>query len=63
MPSIPDNIDQLRTLLQHLDHSSACDPATAEVLRRLILSRIRAIESVEQHRDANARCRAQAARL
>ncbi len=46
-PHDPDTLNQLRILLEHLEKSPACDPASAEFLKRFIRTRIRALEAMQ----------------
>ena len=48
-PFDPDTLQQLRTLLEHLEHwQLAFDPPAAAALRRLLLTRIRALETAQR---------------
>ena len=45
-PRDPDTLEQLRTLLNYLERSNSHDPANTEVVKRLIHTRIRALEAL-----------------
>jgi len=47
-PLEPGALQQLRSLLDDLENSDTCDPAMAEILKRLVRNRIAAFEALQR---------------